>query len=144
MKFKEGFVFLDHTADIMFQSYGGNLEEAFSNAVLAVSDSITDYKKIEKNVKKEIEKESEDLKALLYDFIDELLYLLDAEKFMAGEVKSIKIKKEKDKYILKAVLLGDDKLDKYEIKTHIKAMTYNDMIIDEKPGSVTLQVVLDI
>ena len=43
------FKFLEHTADAKFQAYGKNMEEAFSNAALAMFSIITDTKKIKKN-----------------------------------------------------------------------------------------------
>ena len=42
------FRFLEHTADAKFQAYGKNIEEAFSNAALAMFSVITDIKKINK------------------------------------------------------------------------------------------------
>ena len=43
---------------------------------------------------------------------------------------------------LTAILIGDTNIKDYEIKTHIKAVTYNDMLVEEKPFKV--QLVLDI
>ena len=55
--------FLEHTADAKFQAYGKNMEEAFSNAALAMFSVITDTKKIKKNIKKGIEAKGHDLKS---------------------------------------------------------------------------------
>ncbi len=136
----EKYKFLEHTADVKFQAYGKTLEEAFANAVLALTDVIVEQKEVEPAEEKIIEIESESKEALLYDFLEKFLYLIDTEHFVVAEVKSISI----DNLKLKAVVMGDKGLEKYSFKTHIKAMTYNDMVIDEKPGNVTLQVVLDL
>jgi SHS2 domain-containing protein len=132
--------FLPHTADVKFRAYGKTIEEAFSNAALALTKVITDYSKIEPKVEKTIEVSSEDEKALLYDFLEQFLILLDSEDFLLNSVKKIKIEKLK----LKAVVVGDTELDKYKTETHIKAVTYQEMEIKKEKGKYMLQVVLDL
>jgi SHS2 domain-containing protein len=76
---------------------------------------------------------------LLYDFLEEIIYLLDAEQFLIHDVKELKINNKNE---LTCILVGD-KQEGYEVFTHVKAMTYNDMIIKEEEGKTTLQVVVD-
>ena len=92
---------------------------------------------------KTIELESETKESLLYDFLEKFLYLIDAKHFVISKVNSLKIERN-EKLKLSAVVLGDIGVEKYSFKTHVKAITYNDMFIDEKPGNVTLQVVVDL
>ena len=132
--------FLPHTADVKFRAYGKTMEEAFSNAALALAEVITDYNKVEPNIEKTIEVESEDEKALLYDFLEQFIVLLDSENFLLNSVKEIKIEDNK----LKAVVVGDTTLEKYETETHIKAVTYQEMEIKKEKGQYMLQVVLDL
>jgi SHS2 domain-containing protein len=135
--------FLPHTADVKFRAYGATMEEAFSNAALALTEVITDYNKVEPNVEKTIEIESEDEKALLYDFLEQFIVLLDSESFLLNSVKDIKIEKGEG-LKLKAVITGDTKLEKYKTETHIKAVTYQEMEIKKEKGKYMLQVVLDL
>ena len=139
----EKYKFFEHTADMKFQAYGTSLEEAFSNAALALTDVIVEVREVEQIIRKEITIESEDKKSLLYDFLEKFLYLMDAEHFVINKVLSLGIEKGK-KLKLIANVAGDIGLDKYSFKRHVKAVTYNDMIIDEKPGNVMIQVVLDL
>jgi SHS2 domain-containing protein len=132
--------FLPHTADVKFRAYGKTIEEAFSNAALALTKVITDPDKVEPKVEKIIEIESEDEKALLYDFLEQFLILLDSDNFLLNSVKKIKIEGNK----LKAIIVGDTKLEKYETETHIKAVTYQEMEIKKEEGKYMLQVVLDL
>ena len=132
--------FLPHTADVKFRAYGKTIEEAFSNAALALTEVITDYNKVEPNIEKTIEVESEDEKALLYDFLEQFIILLDSESFLLNSIKEIKIENNK----LKAVVVGDTELEKYETETHIKAVTYQEMEIKKENGKYMLQVVLDL
>ncbi len=136
MKYK----YLPHTADVKFRAYGKTMEEAFSNAALALTKVITDPSKVEAKVEKTIEVSSEDEKALLYDFLEQFLILLDSENFLLNSVKEITIEDNK----LKAVIVGDTELEKYETETHIKAVTYQEMEIKKEKGQYMLQVVLDL
>ncbi len=132
--------FLPHTADVKFRAYGKTMEEAFSNAALALTEVITDYNKIEPKIEKIIEISSEDDKALLYDFLEQFIVLLDSESFLLNSIKEIKIEGNK----LKAVVVGDTEISKYKTETHIKAMTYQEMEIKKEKGKYMLQVVLDL
>ena len=134
--------FLEHTADAKFQAYGNNMGEAFSNAALAMFSVITDTKKIKKKIKKEIKVKGTDLKSLLYNFLEELLFLLDTNSFLLNKIEKISIKKMEGKYSLNATVVGD-KADNYETSGDIKAVTYNEMEIKEN-DKVMVQVVLDL
>jgi SHS2 domain-containing protein len=135
--------YLPHTADVKFRAYGKTMEEAFSNAALALTKVITNPSKVEAKVEKKIEVSSEDEKALLYDFLEQFIILLDSENFLLNSVKDLKIEKNK-KLKLKAVVVGDTALEKYETETHIKAVTYQEMEIRKEKNKYILQVILDI
>ena len=63
----EKFKFLEHTADIKFQAFGSELNEAFINSALALTNIICKDKiKPKKNKKIKIKARKRDL--LLYDF----------------------------------------------------------------------------
>lgn len=128
--------FLEHTADAKFQAYGKTLEEAFENAAFAMFSIMVDTKKIKPRLRKQIKISGKDEKSLLYNFLEELLFLLDSENFLLKEVKKIKIIKNK----LSAEIIGDG-AENYEIYGDVKAVTYNSMEISEKPCFV--QVVVD-
>jgi SHS2 domain-containing protein len=137
------FKFFDHTADAKFQAYGKSMEEAFSNAALAMFSIITDTEKINKKTKKEIKAEGRDLKSLLYNFLEELLFLIDTENFLLNSIKEISIKETNGKFRLNALVLGD-KAENYETNGDIKAVTYNEMEINEEKDKFMVQVVVDI
>lgn len=139
MKYK----YLEHTADIKFQAYGKSLEQAFGNAALALSNVIVDTKNVKKKIKKTIEVEGEDLKSLLYNFLEEFLFLLDTENFLLSKVNNIKINKKNNNYELTAIVSGDNVIN-YKTKGDVKAVTYNEMEIKQEKNKVMLQVVLDV
>jgi len=137
------FEFFDVTADVGFHSYGKTMEEAFQNAALALFEVITDTTKIEPSTVKEIVIESEDPLALLYDWLDELIFLHDSE-YLVFSTFNIEIQKIKeDKYRLEGTARGEPfNQDKHEIREDVKAVTYHLMDIKEENGFI-LRVILD-
>ena len=140
MKDKENtkFKFLDHTADIKFQAFGESLEEAFENSAMALKEVMFGEAKVKDKIKKKFEVEGKDDSALLYRFLEQFLYMLDAENFMFNKVK-ISI----DRNILRATATGDNATD-YKFTNDVKAITYNQMFVKEEAGKVVVQVVLDV
>ncbi len=135
MKYK----FLEHTADIKFRAFGDNKEEAFTNSALALKESICGEIKVKEEKKKNIKIEGRDFESLLYNFLEEILYLFDAENFLISKIKKMEI----NEFKLKAVIAGD-RASKYEFTNPVKAVTYNDMFIKKKGNKWIAQVVLDV
>lgn len=135
MKYK----FLEHTADIKFQAFGKTLNEVFENSASAMFNSIHDGK-IKSKIKKEILVKGKNLESLMYNFLEELIFLFDTEGFC---VSKIKVQISKDKQHLKAQIFGDS-AEKYEMHVHVKAITYNEMFIKLKEGKWVAQIVLDV
>jgi len=130
--------FLEHTADIKIKSYGRTQENAFQNMVLAVSEYLSKGEKIKSKIGKEIIVHGTDLQSLLYNFLDEIIYLLDAERFIVAkaEVKFLGNN-------IKATLYGDDTKN-YKDLDHIKAPTYSEMYVKKTQPGWELQVVMDV
>ncbi|MBT4351506.1 archease [archaeon] len=139
MKFR----YLDHTADIKFQAYGDSLEEAFSNSALAMYNSIVDIDNVKPVLKFKVNSKAKKLMTLLYEFMEELIILLDTEGFIATKINTLTINEDDQGYEIHATLSGDEAKN-YETHGDIKAMTYSDMEIKEKDGKFMIQVVLDI
>jgi len=139
---KEKFKFLEHTADIKFNAFGKTLEEAFENSALAMFGSVSDDK-IKSKKKFKFKVSGRDLESLLYNFLEEILFLFDTEEFFLSKVEKIKIDTEKLK--LEAEVSGDEAKN-YEIHLDVKAITYNEMFVkfDEKKKQWITQVVLDV
>ena len=134
----EKFKFLEHTADIKFRAFGKNQNELFENCALAVSEIISRENKIKTNIKKKISVEGRDKESLLYNFIEELLYLLEVGDFITAKAE-VKISNK----ILKAELFGD-KASNYPDLDHIKSPTYHEMYIKKTKKDWEAQVVVDV
>lgn len=135
----EKYKFFEHTADAKFQAYGKTLEEAFSNAALAMFSVMTDIKKIKPKIKKEISVEGIDQKQLLYNFLEEFLFLMDTEFLLLSNVEKIKISGNK-----LTAAASFDKAENYETHGDVKAVTYQEMEIKQEKGKFIAQVVVDI
>ena len=77
--------FLEHTADIKFQAFGKDINEAFENSALALTNII--YKeKIKATEKISIKIKAKDLKSLLYDFLGKILFHLEVDDFLLSNI----------------------------------------------------------
>jgi SHS2 domain-containing protein len=135
MKFK----FLEHTADIKFQAFGKDIEEVFENSALALKETICGGKKIKETEEMKVIAKGKDYENLLYNFLEEIIYLLDADNFLIGKIKDIKISGFK----LRAVIMGD-KVSNYKFTNNVKAVTYNEMFVKRQKDKWISQVVLDV
>lgn len=141
----EKFEWIEHPADTGFKAYGNNLEEAFENAALAFTNIIADAEKVEVKEEYDIDLSSEDLEALLYDWIDYLIYLYDAKSFLASKFEVEKISKTNDGYKLEAKAQGEKyNREKHGQGTEVKAMTYHMMEIKDDPNQSYVQAIVDI
>lgn len=134
MKYK----FLEHTADIKFKVYGKTLNEIFENAVLALSEYLSRGEKIKSKKGKVVDVSGSDLESLFYNFLDELIYLLDAENFIVAKAK-VTLRG----YNLHAELYGDSSAN-YKDLDQVKAATYAEMYIKKTQDGFEAQAVLDV
>lgn len=139
----ERYRFLEHTADAKFQAFGKTLEEAFTNAALATASLIWDWEKVEKKIEYKVEIEGKDLKQLLSSFLEEIIYLLDSKMFLLSFAEKVRIEKKGNRYALKAVFKGDKYSEEYKIYGDVKAITYDEMEIEDNDHFM-VQVVVDI
>lgn len=146
MKYK----FIDHTADVMFEAYGRNLNKLFENAALATFETQCDLKKVKRKIKKKIKLKNEDIERLLFDFLEELIYLKDAKYLLFNKFK-VKINKKflgKSSlkiYFLEAEIEGEKiNPEKHELKTDVKAPTLHHFSLEKIKNGYKARVILDI
>ncbi|MBI5072571.1 archease [Candidatus Woesearchaeota archaeon] len=135
--------YLSHTAEAKFAAWGKTMEEAFSNAAIAMENIIIETEKVKQKIKKKIIIETKHKKALLYDFLQELIVLFDSERFALHKVEAMTIHQKGSDFQLHANVSGDDG-QHYEILSGVKSVTYNEMEITEEKGMWKVVVVLDV
>ena len=135
------FEIIDHTADVGIIAYGADIKQLFSNAALALFSLITEPESITEKLHHNLEISSEDIDSLLVEWLNELIYLFDAEHvlFNKFEIKSLSHNR------LKATCYGE-KIDplRHKIKIGVKAATYYMLKIDRDNDSYKAQVIFDI
>jgi len=136
------FKYLQHTADAKFQAFGDTVEEAFSNAALAMVSLMWDPEKIEAEIEYKLCVTGRDEKQLLINFLEDILFKLDSKMFLLKTVEKICLVEENNQFSLEAALGGDTFSERYETFGEVKAVTYNEMEI-VKNHSVMVQVVVD-
>jgi SHS2 domain-containing protein len=136
--------FLQHTADAKFQAFGATLEEAFANAALAVASVMWDWATVAPSVRLRVEVQGQDLERLLYNYLEEILYLLDTRAFLLAGVDGLRIEETGEGWRLTADFIGDTDPAKYEIFGEVKAVTYNEMRIEKNAEGSSVQVVIDL
>jgi len=131
---------LDHTADVMFEVYGKSLNELFKNAAIATFDVMVKRSSITPKIKKEINLTNKDPEKLLFEFIEELIYLKDAEYLV---FKNFKIKL-KDNF-LKAIVEGE-KINpkKHKLLLDVKAITLHKYKLSKTKTGYKAVILLDI
>lgn len=145
---EDRYKFFDKTADAKFQAYGSTLEETFKNAQEAMMSLMYDVDELAEN---EFDKEIRDiivegnnLETLLYNFLEEIIFLMSAE-LVIGLINKIQIIHKEDTYKLKAIIHGTQSIN-VESHGEIKAVTYNEMYVkfDEDTQKYVAQVVVDL
>ncbi|MEM2908174.1 MAG: archease [Candidatus Hadarchaeales archaeon] len=138
------FEWVEHPSDIGFRAYGRTLAQAFENAALALFEIMVDTSKVEPREKVEIELEAEDEQALLYDWLDKLLYFHDARGLVLSKFE-VELSSLPRGMKLKAKAWGE-RFDpaKHPERTAVKAMTYHMMEIKLGSDGCMVQAVVDI
>jgi SHS2 domain-containing protein len=140
---KEKYEFLSHTADIKFQAFGKDYSELFSNCAYAMTSVLIEPKLVKPNHTHVIEIEGESIQRLLYDFLEEFLYLMDAEFFILSKINFMHIHETEDGFELKSECYFDYAKN-YDFSGDIKSITYHEMFIKKNKEKYTAQVVIDV
>ncbi len=130
-----------HTADEKFRATGETIEEAFEDAAKAFSEIV---KGENGKVRHSIEIESESLEALLFDFLDRLIFLQDTEGVAVSHARNMEVEELEQGYGLEADIMVEPITPAMNF-TDVKAPTYNEMVAEYREGEGwTLEAVLDI
>jgi SHS2 domain-containing protein len=135
------FEYRKHTADIQIVSSAETLEEAFSEAAKAFTGILTDDVIQEKSVQS-LEVSAESKEALFFEFLDELVFLLDTEGFVASRIDA-DILDLGSQWAINGVIHGDNISD-YDHHGDVKAPTYHQLSVTNKDGVWTCSAVLDL
>ena len=133
---------LDHATDAFIEVTASSLTEAFKVAGDSVVDTILDNSKIEEKEERNIVVMGKDLNYLLYNWLEDLIYLIITEGFA---IKKLNITVEKnEEYAISAQIFGEDiDIKKHGFKVEIKSPTFHEMEIKQEK-LVTMRFLLDL
>jgi SHS2 domain-containing protein len=132
-------------ADIAFEATGRDLLELFSAAADATTNVMIDnLEAIQPRETRQIELSNDELDMLLFDLLQELIFLKDAERLLL-RIREVQIDKRNDIYSLKAKAEGEP-LDpeRHHQRADVKAVTLHDFFVEQTEGGWKARVLLDI
>jgi SHS2 domain-containing protein len=133
--------YIEHPSDVGFETYGATLEELFANAALAMYSFMTDVDAIEAETERAVAVQAEDLYSLMFDWLDELLFLFDSESLV---MKEFGIKVDASRFSITGKCLGGTfDPERHDAGIIIKAVTYNMMEV-KRNDKWHARVVLDV
>lgn len=137
-------------ADVAYDARGETPSDLFVSAGLALEEVQVDLNTVEQKIEKEIQLSAPTIGDLLYDFLQELIFLKDAEQLVFNEF-TIRIEEEHDVEEEENVLTlyctakGDTiNHEKQKLGQDVKAVTLHHFNVEETAQGWVARVVLDI
>jgi SHS2 domain-containing protein len=140
-----GYRFLEHITDALVEAWGETMEEAFSQAGLALFETMIDTKNIHGKTTEAIQTAGHDEKELLYNYLEELLLLFEVKQLALGHFTVNSITPNQSEIRLKGKATGEPyDRKKHNGKVEVKGITYHLMEIEKHPAKVTVRFLLDL
>lgn len=134
----DGYEILEHTGDVKIRAYGSTKEELFENAMHGMMAILNSKVKSQNSKVRKVKLESQDINALLVDFLSEVNYLRQVNREAYEKVNFITFSDSE----LEAELKGY-KVE--EFGEDIKAVTFHDLDIHQNPqGTWETVIVFDV
>lgn len=137
------FEFLDiTTADVAFIAYGKSLDELFENAAYGMYEVMINLSQVKPKIEKKIEVDGGDMVSLMFNWLNELIFYVDAENLVFSDIK---VKVDEGNLRVEAFCRGE-RIDpkRHETKTHVKACTYHKLEVRKQGNLWKARIILDI
>ena len=133
------------TADIAFEATGRDLPELFSAAADATANVMIDnLEAIQPRETRQIELSNDKLDMLLFDLLQELIFLKDAERLLL-RIREVHINEKDERYFFKARAEGETiDAERHHQRVDVKAVTLHDFSVERTDGGWKARVLLDI
>ncbi len=135
-----GFELLEHTADLGIRAHGDTLATAFNTAVRGLSTILVGADAARPRDSRPVALEDQDLEALLVALLEECLYLLDAQAWVAADAR-LSVSPEG---VLHGELAGEPfDPDRHGDGLAVKAITWHQLAVEQRSGYVEVTVFVD-
>ena len=133
------------TADIAFEATARDLPELFSDAADATTNVMIDnIEAIQPRETRPIELSNDKLDMLLFDFLQELIFLKDAERLLL-RIRVVQIDERDEIYFVKATAEGETlDAERHHQHADVKAVTLHDFSVERTEDGWKARVLLDI
>jgi SHS2 domain-containing protein len=139
------YAFLEHEADMGVRGTGDCWACAFAAGATALLEIMADPGAVECREEHRIKVRGHDMGALFVSWLNEILYLRDAEEMLFSSF-DIHIQREADGlYTLDATAWGEGlSADRHGLKTEVKAATFSGLKWGDEDGRRFVQCLLDL
>src|SRR5215472_2366007 len=129
------------TADIGFEATGRDLPELFSDVADATTNVMIDnVEAIQPRRTRQIELSNDRLDMLLFDLLQELIFLKDAERLLL-RIREVQIDKRDEIYFLKGTAEGEPlDAERHHQRADVKAVTVHDFFVEQTEGGWNARV----
>ncbi len=134
----------EHTSgDVRLTVTANSLKKLFADAAIGISAIMTEVELLGSSRKIDITLDSDNLENFLFDWMGEIIYLKDAERFLPAKVEFEDF--NESTFSMKAILFGVT-LDpaKHPVKTDIKAVTLYEFSLKQIGNRWHAEAVLDL
>jgi SHS2 domain-containing protein len=144
---KEGYRFVEHTADVEYIASGMDAESCFSNALMAMFDTISYTKKVSssrsKSVTIAVKDKAKNIEDLLWYALQDTLSISESKALFAYAIKNIKIVEGKSGYSIKLQIYAKQKEDRMS-KLDVKGVSRYNLGVKVTKKGMKATVVLDV
>lgn len=139
-----GYEFIDHTADVAADLTGQTVEELFTSAAQALTDTITHLDAVRPLVTQSVTLESGALADLLVDWLNELLYRFEVQNMLVSDA-TVTIASAADRWHLGGTIAGEP-FDpaRHPSRVLVKSATYHGLSVTREHGTWRARIVFDI
>lgn len=134
--------FLEHTADVLFEAYGKNFEEALQNAAEAMFSVMCDTKKLKEEKSFRVEEHADSLENLTVFTLSTILSESEINEVLPKRFEVESFAQKDGVFSIRGKVHGG-RWESGKVKTGIKAVTHH-LIKVERNGKFTIRVLLDI
>ena len=132
---------INHTADVGLVIYGSDMKQLFSNAAFSLVSLIVEPEIILAKTERCVTVYAENYESLLIEWLNELIYLFDAEHILFSKFQIKHLSNDQ----LIAICYGEAvNRFRHDIKREVKAATYHMLKIERRKPGYKAQVIFDL
>ena len=132
---------VEHTADTGIVAYGTDMQEAFANAAYGMFSLMADLRQVKEETSRYVEAEAGDRESLVVSWLNELLYIFDAERIIFTRFDVLEVTNTR----LKADAYGEIvDSSRHRLRSGVKAATYHTLKVAERGDRWTIRVIFDV